>query len=95
MTESSFEWDEAKAASNLANHKVRFEQATGVFSDPFAIEFIDDRQNYGETRYIIIGMTNDRMLTVVYTMRDENIRIISARKAEPHERRYYHEESSI
>ena len=62
-----------------------------VFKDPFAIEWLDDREDYGEDRYVIIGMVDSRLLYVTYTMRGEAIRIISARGAEPHERRQYHE----
>lgn len=61
----AFDWDPTKAAANIANHKVSFEQAKGVFRDPFAVEFEDNRENYSEERYIIIGMTEGRLLTVV------------------------------
>lgn len=91
---TAFDWDPAKAAANIANHKVSFEQAKGVFRDPFAVDFEDNRENYGEERYIIIGMTEGRLLTVVYTLREsDQIRIISAWKAEPQDRRRYHEEN--
>ncbi len=59
--------------------------------DPFALEWLDDRDDYGEARYVIIGMVEERLLYVAYTMRGETIRLISARGAEPHERRQYHE----
>ena len=65
--------------------------ARGVFKDPFAIELLDDREDYGEDRYVIIGMVSNRLFFVAYTMKGEAIRIISARGAEPHERRQYHE----
>jgi uncharacterized DUF497 family protein len=93
MIGDDFEWDEVKAAQNYARHGVSFEAATSVFSDPFAIEYLDDRAHYGEDRYIIIGMVEERVLCVVYTLRNDAIRIISARGAEPHERRRYHEET--
>jgi len=93
MSEPEFEWDPAKAASNEAAHGVAFELARGVFKDPFAIEWLDDREDYGENRYVIIGMADDRLLYVAYTMRGEAIRMISARGAEPYERRKYHEEN--
>jgi hypothetical protein len=48
----SFEWDEAKAAENYAKHGVSFETATKVFGDPFGVERLDDRENYGEERFI-------------------------------------------
>jgi hypothetical protein len=93
-SEGDFEWDEAKAAANLAKHGVSFEQARGVFGDPFAIDFADDRHHYGEERVVILGMVDNRLLVVVHTMRGDVVRIISAREAEPHERRQYHEENT-
>lgn len=93
MNEIIFEWDEAKAAQNLAVHGVSFETAKRVFSDPFATERLDDREDYGEDRYILIGMVDGRILCVVHTLRNGTIRIISARGAEPHEKRRYHEDN--
>jgi len=90
MDDGHYEWDGAKAASNLAKHGVRFEDARDVFKDPFAIEFADDRHDHGEERFILIGMAGDRLLAVVYTLRGECIRLISARGAEAHEQRQYH-----
>jgi uncharacterized protein len=57
--------DETKAAENYAKHGVSFELATEVFRDPFAIERLDDREDYGEDRFILIGSTEGAMLTVV------------------------------
>jgi uncharacterized protein len=94
MNDGNYQWDDAKAASNYAKHGVTFEAARDVFKDPFAIEFIDDREDYGEDRFILIGMAGQRLLAVVYTMRDERIRLISARGAEPFEQRQYHEQNS-
>lgn len=94
MNEDAFQWDEAKARENYAKHGVTFEAARAVFRDPFALEQIDDRESYGEVRFTIIGMSCDRLLYVAYTMRGETIRIISARGAEPHERREYHEQDT-
>jgi len=93
MIDEDFEWDDDKAASNLSKHGVSFDDARSVFRDPFAIELIDDRENYAEERYILIGMSIDNLLVVVHTQRDERNRIISARKAEANERRFYHEEN--
>lgn len=78
MNDGRFEWDDEKAASNYAKHGVRFEAALDVFKDPFAIELIDARHEYGEDRFVLIGFASGRLLTVVYAMRDEMIRIISA-----------------
>jgi uncharacterized DUF497 family protein len=94
MNEPEFEWDAVKAAQNEANHGVTFEMARDVFKDPFAIEWLDDREDYGEDRYVIIGMVSNHLLFVAYTLRGEAIRIISARGAEPHERRQYDEANS-
>lgn len=93
MDDEHFQWDDTKAADNYANHGVSFEAAREVFNDPFALEWLDDREPYGEDRYVILGMVDNRLLYVAYTMRGEKIRIISARGAEPHESRQYHEEN--
>jgi len=80
--ELEFEWHEAKAEANLQAHGVSFELARLVFGDPFAIEYIDDRDDYGEERLITIGMAGDSgVLFVAWTEREERIRIISARRA--------------
>ena len=88
-----FEWDAAKAVRTEADHGVTFDVATLVFADPFALEWRDDREDYGEDRYVVLGMVDGRVLYVAYTMRGDAIRIISARGAEPNERRRYHEEN--
>lgn len=93
MSALQFEWDDTKAARNLTDHGVGFETATSVFDDPFALEWLDNREDYGEDRYVILGMVDGRLLYVAYTPRGDNIRIISARGAEPYERRAYHEEN--
>lgn len=67
--------------------------ARAVFRDPFAIERLDDRQAYGEERFVIVGTVDARLLTVAYTLRGDRVRIISARGAEPDEHRQYHEEN--
>ena len=94
MRDDEFEWDDPKAASNHAEHGVTFDMARLVFHDPFAIDWLDERESYGEDRFSIIGTAEGRLLYVAFTMRGERIRIISARGAEPHERRQYHEENS-
>lgn len=63
-------------------HGVSFELAATVFKDPFAIELLDDREDYGEERFVMIGMAAGQVLLfVAYTERTEHIRIISARRA--------------
>jgi uncharacterized DUF497 family protein len=93
MNDPEFEWDDAKAAANVVKHKVSFEAARDAFGDLFAVEYEDDRADYGEDRTVLLGRVGDRLLAVVYTLRGDRVRIISAREAEPHERRHYHEEN--
>jgi uncharacterized DUF497 family protein len=73
---------------------VSFDAARLAFTDVFAVAREDRRQDYGEDRFVLLGMVEGRVLTVAYTLRNERVRIISARLAEPHERRRYHEENS-
>ena len=91
MRNEEFEWDERKAESNFAKHGVTFEMACGAFNDVFAVEIVDEREKHGEARVNLIGMSEGRLLVVTYAMRGSSIRIISARRAEPLERRWYHE----
>jgi uncharacterized protein len=85
-----FEWHKAKAAANFRRHGVSFDLAKTVFKDPFAIEFLDDREEYGEARFVIIGMAENKVLLfVAYTERVERIRIISARRATQYEQDDY------
>jgi uncharacterized protein len=84
-----FEWDDAKAAANLRDHGVSFAQAAVACGDPFAVEWIDDREAYGEERVILLGMKDGQILVVVYTQRNARIRIISARRATKHEQDAY------
>jgi len=82
-----FEWDAAKAKTNVRNHGVRFEESRAVFDDPFAITIADDEADPPEERFVSIGMgALGRVLVVVYTYRGANVRIISARLAVAHER---------
>lgn len=90
----SFEWDNEKASANWCKHGVSFSEASNTFRDPFGIEVLDDREDYGEERFIRIGMVGNRVLTVVCTERGENIRIISAREAGRHERRNYYSQNA-
>jgi uncharacterized DUF497 family protein len=91
MQDGDFEWDDAKAASNLAAHNVSFDAARLAFNDVFGVSRWDRREAYGEARHLLPGMVQDRLLAVAYTQRGERVRIISARFAEPRERRRYHE----
>ena len=85
-----FEWDENKSKANLKNHKISFEEACSVFSDPLSITVADPEHSETEYRFIDIGMSEQKKLLVVsYTERGRSVRIISARRALPVERRYY------
>ena len=92
MHDDEFEWDDAKAAQNWHDHGITFGGPGGV-PGRFRVEWLDDRQGAEEPRFATLGMVEHRLLFVAYTMRGDRIRIISARKAEPHERRRYHEEN--
>ena len=83
-----FEWDEAKASSNLAKHGVAFADAVGVFEDERALTMGDSRDD--EERFATVGMDClGRVIVVVYTWRADRIRIISARSATKRERDTY------
>ncbi len=87
-----FEWDPNKAIANQEKHRLSFAVAARVFLDPARIEIFDDREEYGEDRWITIGMVDPAVLVVVYTMRGqdgETIRLISARRANENEKRAY------
>jgi uncharacterized DUF497 family protein len=84
-----FEWDDAKAASNERKHGISFDFATLVFDDPNRIEDADSETDDGEERWTVVGLANDFVLFVVYTMRGIKTRLISARKATSYERRTY------
>lgn len=85
-----FEWDDNKSKTNLRNHKISFEEARSVFADPLSITVADPEHSEAEYRFIDIGMSEQRRLLVVsYTERARNIRIISARRALPVERRWH------
>jgi uncharacterized DUF497 family protein len=88
-----FDWDDRKDASNLRKHGIDFDTASLAFDDPLHLLILDHEVD-GEQRWQLIGMAADvALLVVVPTSRndvdDELVRIISARKAEPYERRRY------
>jgi uncharacterized DUF497 family protein len=85
----NFEWDEAKARTNLLKHGVSFEEALTAFADPLAIDAPD---RYIAGRFVLIGHSaRGRILFIVYAERRNNIRLISARKSSPIQRRKYEE----
>lgn len=86
-----FEWDDNKARSNLKKHRVSFELAREVFYQPVVLTFEDDRFDYGEMREVAVGEIEGICLYVIFTVRDESLRIISARKASSKERQAYYD----
>lgn len=74
------EFDTHKAANNLKKHGILFGEAASCLYDPFALVH-EDADAEGENRWVLLGMSDQaRLLVVVYTVRGESIRIISARK---------------
>lgn len=85
----NFKWDERKNEINISKHGFDFADAYRIFDLPMAIE-LDERYDYGEDRWIGIGMLDGRVVIVVYSEPDEQtIRIISLRKALSHEKKRY------
>jgi uncharacterized protein len=88
-----FEWDEEKAAINLAKHGVSFLTASAIFGSE-TVERPDDREDYGELRIVALGRVDLTVYRVVYTPRGENtIRIISAQKAGRDEQDIYYRQT--
>jgi uncharacterized protein len=84
-----YEWDPAKAAANLTKHKVHFADAALSLEDPRALT-MPDPDAVGEYRFITLGADpNGRVLVTVFAHVEGNIRIISARRASPGERKRY------
>lgn len=89
----SFEFDPVKDAANRAKHRLSLSAARSIFDGPF-IENVDERSDYGETRFIAIGPVpaiGGRLFIVVYTWRGSQRRVISFRKANDREARKYHD----
>ncbi len=88
-----FTWDPAKAERNVRKHGVSFPEASSVFGDRLAIDIDDPVHSDDEPRFVILGNSDRRqLLVVVYAARRiDEIRIISARRAAPRERRNYEE----
>jgi uncharacterized protein len=84
-----FTWDRRKNAINVRRHGVDFVDAKSIFEGP-TVERDDDRFDYGEVRVYAIGLVNGVEVTVIYTDRNGDERhLISAWRAEPHERRHF------
>ena len=90
-TDMSYEWDERKRRANVRKHGIDFIDVPEVFDDNVVI-FPDERFDYGEPRFIALGILKSLVVVVAFTERSENIRIISARKATKNEQIYYFQE---
>jgi uncharacterized DUF497 family protein len=88
-----FDWDQAKASSNLKKHRVSFDLAVTVFDDPYALIAPDPKHSSAEQREWIIGESDSGVLVVIFTKRLEGkvYRVISARRANRRERKLYEE----
>ncbi len=88
ILQMDFEWDPAKNESNLNKHGIDFTGAQTIWDRP--VLTLQNTQPYrGEIRYLAIGLYQDREITVVYTLRGQIIRLISARRARKNEREFY------
>ena len=70
MQDDDFEWDDAKARRNYVKHGVTFDTARMAFADPFMVEILDEREDYGEDRFLLIGMVQGELLSVTLNERD-------------------------
>jgi uncharacterized protein len=87
-----FEWDVEKSVFNMKKHGVSFLEAATAFSDALSLTIDDPDHSENEDRFLLVGMSTDRrLLVVVHVVRDVCYRIISARKANRHERKSYEE----
>lgn len=90
MEKLNFEWDENKNISNIEKHHIDFNDGINIFRNPLILK--EDRRNdYGEKRWIAIGNLSEIIVVAVYTIRNDNIRIISIRIANQNEKQKYHE----
>ena len=89
MRDDEFEWDDAKAAANLAKHTVSFEDARSVFADINSVDELDDIDDSGEQRYRLTGIAFGEVIVVIYCDREDRRRIISARKGSKREQKNY------
>ena len=85
-----FEWDDRKNQTNIKKHGISFETAAFVFTDPYYVVLFDEDHSLEEDRFYVLGTVQD-ILFVVFTLRNETIRLISARLATRQERRFYYD----
>lgn len=83
-------WDESKRRRNIAAHDLDFEGAEAIW-DNFTVTREDRRKNYGEKRMVTFGLLNGEVVVLVHTDRDDEMHVVSLRKAEKYEARYYFE----
>ena len=91
MEEMEFEWDDRKNAANERKHGISFEDAKAVFQDPARVGWVNSDPDDVEERFIVVGQSGWKIMSVVYTMRGNITRLISARKASRREQREYHQ----
>jgi len=88
----AFQWDPEKAEANFVKHGVWFAECPPVFDDDMALTIVDEESDPNERRFVSLGLgAMGRILVVVYSWRGKDIRIISARRADSHERAQYEE----
>ena len=86
----NFEWDINKAKVNIEKHGISFNEAATIFADPLSDTFYDPDHSDDEDRFLSIGLSElENLLVVVFTEKNDIIRIISARKATKKERKHY------
>lgn len=84
----TIEWDDKKRQANIRKHGIDFVEVDSVFHD-YTVTMEDDRFDYGERRFVTLGLLHGRVVVVVHTEDNDTIRIISMRKATKHEQRRY------
>ena len=83
-----FTWDQTKRKSNLAKHGIDFRDAPTIFEGPL-VTVEDTREDYGEPRYVALGLLEGVVVSQVYAERNDQVRLISIRKALKHETRFF------
>lgn len=86
---TGFEWDENKYRQTLENRKIDFIDASGIFDEYQRFTYISKNSEYEEKRFVTVAMLKNKLFAVIYTIRSENIRIITARRAHVREERIY------
>lgn len=86
-----FEWDEVKRLKNIKEHKLDFIRAKEIWENP-VIEILSPQTHHSEKRFLAIGKIENIFITVVYTWRGENRRLISSRRVRKNEKKYYENE---